>query len=637
MRSFATFVSSIARGLCLRGAFTSNLTIVFTVYFAFAMSLAGCGGGGSVGGGVQQSTQTITFTQPTSPITYTSGLTVSLSATGGGSGNPVVFTVDATSTGKGTVSGNTLTITAAGKFVVDANQAGNSNYYAASQAQVTIVVNQATPTVLTLPTASTIAVGQTLASSTLTGGTASVPGTFAWTTPSTVPAVGTDLEGVTFAPTDATDYTPTTTSVSVVVNPITPQITALTPRSIVSDNYLYNLSATPTYTFTCSGCQNGDTLHDASGMLSDLTSLSLPSGQTSFGINVQWQPGTYQPWFLTFEMQHSGGSYGNQASTAFLGSASQSTLAVSPTTGTLFQVEQKSGQVYWQKTDGTTGSLFSGSGTAQTPINIAVDDVSGNIAYSFANSKDIAVLSGSGTRVCDVTPSMSFISSIAARGGYMVFTDPVDNLIGIAKMDCTGYKTIAAAGQPWSVAMTNNGTETDAYILFRDAWGVDGKPGIVKYVVLAMTVAGKVELETLPTVSSIRASAPTEGIYQLVAFQNTPLVAVLFMADSTDGKVLLVSTNTSGSNVMAVTEATPVTELPFALTTQESSTVSKLWVAYIKAAGGDNVTYAGKIDPSTGNYTPAVGTFPAGVLAGGFSASATQVYGAQGSRIVSLQ
>ena len=101
--------------------------------------------------------------------------------------------------------------------------------------------------------------------------------------------------------------------------------------------------------------------------------------------------------------------------------------------------------------------------------------------------------------------------------------------------------------------MTNNGTETDAYILFRDAWGVDGKPGIVKYVVPAMTVAGKVELETLPTVSSIRTTTPAEGIYQLVAFQNTPLVAVLFMADSTDGKVLLVSTNTSGSNVMAVT------------------------------------------------------------------------------------
>jgi hypothetical protein len=60
-------------------------------------------------------------------------------------------------------------------------------------------------------------------------------------------------------------------------------------------------------------------------------------------------------------------------------------------------------------------------------------------------------------------------------------------------------------------------------------------------------------------------------------------------------------------------------------------------VAYIKAAGGDNVTYAGKIDPSTGNYTPAVGTFPAGILAGGFIATATQVYGAQGSRIVSLQ
>jgi hypothetical protein len=632
-----------------------KLSRIFTAVAALALLAAGCnhpssggggGGGGSVGGGVQQSTQTITFTQPTSPVTYASGLTITLSATGGGSGNPVVFTVDATSTGKGTVSGNTLTITAAGTLVIDANQAGNSNYYAASQAQVTIVVNQATPTVSTLPTASTIAVGQTLASSTLTGGAASVPGTFAWTTPSTVPAVGTDLEGVTFTPTDATDYTPTTTSVSVIVNPITPQITALTPRSIVSDNYLYNLSSTPTYTFTGTGWQNGDILHDASGLNATLvtdTTLSLTPGQTSVGLTFQWEPGTYQPWFLTWEMQHPSGAYGNQYSTAFFGSASQSTSTCSPTTGRCFQVEQANSQIDWQDTNGTTGKFFSNVRSV-APSNIAVDDVTANVVQAFTGTSTISpnvdVYTQAGVLVCYINSpaGMSFISSVAARGGYMGLVDPTKNLVGIASMkDCTGYKTIAVAGQPWSVAMTNNGTETDAYILFRDAWGVDGKPGIVKYVVPAMTVAGKVELETLPTVSSIRASAPTEGIYQLVAFQNTPLVAVLFMADSTDGKVLLVSTNTSGSNVMAVTEATPVTELPFALATQESSTVSKLWVAYIKAAGGDNVTYAGKIDPSTGNYTPAVGTFPAGILAGGFIATATQVYGAQGSRIVSLQ
>ena len=63
---------------------------------------------------------------------------------------------------------------------------------------VTVTVAKATPTVTSPPTASAISVGQTLASSTLTGGTAtnpnggaSVAGTFAWTTPTTVPPAGT--------------------------------------------------------------------------------------------------------------------------------------------------------------------------------------------------------------------------------------------------------------------------------------------------------------------------------------------------------------------------------------------------------------------------------------------------------------
>jgi hypothetical protein len=48
---------------------------------------------------------------------------------------------------------------------------------------VAVTVNHATPTVTAWPAASAITYGQTLASSTLTGGTGSVCGTFAFTTP----------------------------------------------------------------------------------------------------------------------------------------------------------------------------------------------------------------------------------------------------------------------------------------------------------------------------------------------------------------------------------------------------------------------------------------------------------------------
>lgn len=81
--------------------------------------------------------------------------------------------------------------------------------------------------VLTAPTASAIVYGQTLASSTLTGGAATnayngaaVAGSFAFTTPGLAPDVGTTNAGVTFTPVDTNDYASATTTVSVTVLPV---------------------------------------------------------------------------------------------------------------------------------------------------------------------------------------------------------------------------------------------------------------------------------------------------------------------------------------------------------------------------------------------------------------------------------
>jgi hypothetical protein len=83
--------------------------------------------------------ESISFTAPASG---TAGGSAALSATGGGSGNPVVFSVDASSgPGACTVSGSTVTYTAAGSCVIRANQAGNRKYAAAPQVQRTITVN----------------------------------------------------------------------------------------------------------------------------------------------------------------------------------------------------------------------------------------------------------------------------------------------------------------------------------------------------------------------------------------------------------------------------------------------------------------------------------------------------------------
>ncbi|MEI6194165.1 MAG: Ig-like domain-containing protein, partial [Verrucomicrobiota bacterium] len=79
-------------------------------------------------------------------------------------------------------------------------------------------VNQANPVVTTWPTASAITYGQTLASSSLTGGAATPAGGFAFTTPFIAPNAGSTNVSVTYTPTDATDYNSISNTVSLTVN-----------------------------------------------------------------------------------------------------------------------------------------------------------------------------------------------------------------------------------------------------------------------------------------------------------------------------------------------------------------------------------------------------------------------------------
>ena len=100
----------------------------------------------------------------------------------------------------------------------------DSTDYSSVTATVSVTVSQATPTI-------TSAHGQRhhlrpdLAASTLSGGT-SVDGSFTWTTPTTAPGAGSPSESVTFTPTDSTDYSSVTATVSVTVSQATPNITS---------------------------------------------------------------------------------------------------------------------------------------------------------------------------------------------------------------------------------------------------------------------------------------------------------------------------------------------------------------------------------------------------------------------------
>ena len=92
--------------------------------------------------------------------------------------------------------------------------------YQSVATSASVTVTQATPAIPTPPTATDIVFGQTLASSTLSGGVASVAGSFVFTTPATAPAIGTASQSVTFTPSDTANYQSAVTSASVTVNPI---------------------------------------------------------------------------------------------------------------------------------------------------------------------------------------------------------------------------------------------------------------------------------------------------------------------------------------------------------------------------------------------------------------------------------
>lgn len=79
--------------------------------------------------------QTITFTS-TAPVgALVGGATYTVAATGGASGNPVVFTIDPAAAGVCSIAGTAVSFSGPGTCMINANQVGGSGYAPAPQAQ----------------------------------------------------------------------------------------------------------------------------------------------------------------------------------------------------------------------------------------------------------------------------------------------------------------------------------------------------------------------------------------------------------------------------------------------------------------------------------------------------------------------
>ncbi|MCG3147259.1 MAG: hypothetical protein PCFJNLEI_00698 [Verrucomicrobiae bacterium] len=207
-------------------------------------------------------------------ITYKLGATVTLSnLTQTYDGN--AHTPTATTTPAGLTINWNITPTNAGSYSVIGTI--NDSIYQGS-ANGNFVIQKATPTVSVWPTASGITYGQVLSASTLSGGSASVAGSFTFTTPSTTPVAGTYSAAVTFTPNDTANYTTVAGTVSVAVAKATPVITWNNPADI---SYGTPLSSTQ-LNATSGGVAGSFVYTPASG-----TVLNAGDGQT---LSVQFTP-----------------------------------------------------------------------------------------------------------------------------------------------------------------------------------------------------------------------------------------------------------------------------------------------------------------------------------------------------------
>jgi hypothetical protein len=174
---------------------------------------------GSVSVTVNQLTPNITWATPAA-ITYGTALSAAQ--------------LDASSTVAGTFAYNPAagTVLKAGSQTLSATfTPTDATDYATAKATVTLTVNQATPTITwAMPAAITYGAG--LGSGQLNA-TSSVAGSFAYSpVAGTILSVGTQTLNATFTPTDTTDYTTASATVTLTVNQATPTIAWATPAAI---------------------------------------------------------------------------------------------------------------------------------------------------------------------------------------------------------------------------------------------------------------------------------------------------------------------------------------------------------------------------------------------------------------------
>ena len=316
---------------------------------------------------------------------------------------------------------STVAPTYAGSYTVTAS-INDANY--SGTKSLDFAIGKATPMITINPTASAISFGQSLASSSLSSGAASVPGVFAFNTPNTTPSAGSSNHSVTFTPTDTANYNPVSSTVSITTNTV----------ALNSSNIAFAAPVSLVY----SGTQKTFTA-SASSVSTGFTYSYSGIGGTSYG------PTPTPP-----------SNAGNYAVTATVTNANYTGSATQT-----FTITKATPAITWA----TPASISYGTALSSSQLNAAAS-VAGSFVYTPASGTTLAT--GARTLQATFTPtditnyntataSVSLLVSSSSRPISLV-APPSLTYDGTAKTYAASQMSHIAAGSAHSLAIKADGT-----------------------------------------------------------------------------------------------------------------------------------------------------------------------------------
>jgi hypothetical protein len=520
-------------------------TTTYTTTTSVGNTGSSCSGGIATDYTITYTAGVVTITQggQTSALTITSitgtyGATLSLTTSGGDGAGSNSFVVNS---GPCSVSGTTLSSTAAGICMVTATKAANGNYLAATSSSTAITIGKATPTFSSWSDVSKAFENGdfTLTAPSVTG---SLAGTFTYAsaTPTvislndnvaTVAGAGTSVITATFTPTDSSNYNNVTTSMTVTVAKVSPRFSTVNvskafgsaPFSL-SNPYVFRL-LTGTFTFSSAD-----------------TSVVTLSGRiaTVVGVGTSVITATFTPddtnnyltgATATFSVTVTQGAQTNALSISSTSVTYGSTLSLATTGG------DGLGTISFVLDSGTCTL----SGVTLTPtaagtcMVTATKSANGNYLAASSNSTAITVapkdlmISGltgvnkefDGTRVGSTTGSPSLVGIVGSDnvllGGTPVFTFSSPNVANGITLVSSGYtltETSAANYTLTQPTLTANITAKAARVAANNvtvAFGAAITSGVTASGLISPDTVGSASY----TYSGTGTSTPptTEGVY----------------------------------------------------------------------------------------------------------------------------